>query len=94
MGQYLLAMRDIGDSNSGCAVFGFVTIGDRWQMLRYAGKSFQMTHKFLFLFGDMGNDKEGWVKDCSILVDCMNLNFALSNGGILPRKLFLKALVV
>ena len=58
-------------------------------MLRYDGKSFQMTRMFVVLFGGMGNDKERWMKDYSILVDCMNV--ASSNGGILPKRLSLKA---
>ena len=50
MRQCLLAMKDMRDSNGGCAVFGFATTGDRWQMLRYAGGSFQMTRKFFFFY--------------------------------------------
>ena len=73
------------------AVFGFVTTVECWQMLGYDGKSFQTT-RVIVLFGDMGNGKEGWMKDCCVPVDCMNV--ALSNGGVVPKRLFLESAVV
>ena len=92
MRQCLLAMKDMRDNNGGGAVFGFVTTGEFWKMLRYDGKSFQITRAIVVLFDGMKNDKEGWMKDSSVLVDCMNV--ALSNGSIVPKRWFLEAVVV
>ncbi|KAI5839543.1 hypothetical protein DFP73DRAFT_561266 [Morchella snyderi] len=81
MKQCLLAMKDARD-NGGGEVYGFVTTGDTWRMLKYDGK-FQMTNKMEVLFDTMDEDKEKWMKDYSILVDCMYT--ALNNGGIVKK---------
>ena len=52
MGQCLLAMKDLGDSNKGGAVYGFVTTGDVWRMLRYDRATLQVTDK-LFVVCEM-----------------------------------------
>ena len=78
--------QDTRDNNGGGAVFCFVTTGECWRMLRYDGKSFQITRVFAVLFDDMGNYKEGWIQDYSVRVGCMNV--ALSNGGVAPRGCF------
>lgn len=46
----------------------------------------------IVLFDDMGNDKEGWMKDYCVPVDCMNV--ALSNRGVVLKRLFLESAVV
>lgn len=58
---------------------------------RYAGQqwgaSFRMTRKIDILFGGMGQvegDKEAWMKDNSVLVDCLNV--ALRDGGIMKEE--------
>ncbi|RPA93688.1 hypothetical protein L873DRAFT_1645810, partial [Choiromyces venosus 120613-1] len=81
MKQCLLSLKDIRDNNGGGEVYGFITTGETWQMLRYDGTSFQKSWKMRVEFGTMEEDQEEWMKDCSILVDCMF--GALSNGGTL-----------
>lgn len=76
----LLSMKDMGDSNHGGVVYGFVTTGESWRMLRYDGTLFQ---KFDVIFETMRNNKVRWMRDCSVVVDCVYA--ALSNGGIVPK---------
>ncbi|RPA93678.1 hypothetical protein L873DRAFT_1815520, partial [Choiromyces venosus 120613-1] len=91
MKQCLLSMKDMRDNNGTGVVYGFVTTGDTWQMLRNDGTSFQLSEKMHVLFYNMGEDRETWMKDYSVLVDCMFC--VLSNGGTLPKRWFLKAVV-
>jgi len=67
----LLSLKDMRDNNGGGEVYGFVTTGDTWQMLRHDGTSFQISDKMDVLFGTMGRNQEKWMKDYSVLVDCM-----------------------
>jgi hypothetical protein len=76
----LLSLKDMRDNNGGGEVYGFVTTGDTWQMLRNDGTSFQISDNMHVLFGAMGENQEKWVKDYSVLVDCVFV--ALSNGGV------------
>lgn len=82
MKQCLLAMKDARDKNGGGEVYGFVTMGDTWRMLKHDGE-FQMTNKIDVLFDTMSEEKERWMRDYSILVDCMHA--ALRNRGIVRR---------
>ncbi|RPA90860.1 hypothetical protein L873DRAFT_376842 [Choiromyces venosus 120613-1] len=77
--QCLLAMKDMGDRNDGGVVYGFVTTGEQWQMLRYDGTVFTQTDNFLVLFREVGQEKGRWMKEASILVDCIHA--ALRSGG-------------
>ncbi|RPA93365.1 hypothetical protein L873DRAFT_1748747 [Choiromyces venosus 120613-1] len=77
--QCLLAMKDMGDNNGGGVVYGFVTTGEQWQMLRYDGTVFTQTENFLVLFPNMGQEKGRWMKGHSIIVDCIHA--ALRSGG-------------
>lgn len=52
-------------------------------MLKYDGTLFQMTEKFDVIFGTMRNNKVRWMRDCSVVVDCVYV--ALSDGGIVPN---------
>jgi hypothetical protein len=45
MNQCLLAMKDTRDINGGGEVYGFVTTGKAWRMLKYDGTSFELTEK-------------------------------------------------
>jgi hypothetical protein len=83
MKQLLLAMKDARDINNGGAVYGFTTTGDIWQMVSYNGESFEVTEQFFAPFPRMHEEKERWLKDYSILVDCMYV--ALSKGGIVEK---------
>ncbi|KAI5844493.1 hypothetical protein DFP73DRAFT_549515 [Morchella snyderi] len=83
MKQCLLSMKDARDNNGGGEVYGFVTTGESWQMLKYDGTSFQLSGKMDVVFPWMDEDKELWMKDYSVLVDCMYA--ALSSGGIVQN---------
>lgn len=79
----LLSMRDMRERNGGEGeVYGFVTTGELWRMIRYGG-IFEMTDTFSILFGRMAKDKQRWMKEFSILVECMVM--ALSHGGTVGR---------
>lgn len=80
MKQCLLSMKDAWDNNGGGILYGFVTTGESWQMIRYDGISFKITEKMDVLFGTMGENQQRWIKEYSILVDCMYM--ALANGGV------------
>ena len=80
MKQCLLAMKDAWDNNGGGTVYGFVTTGDDWRMLSYNGSGFVITERFTVLFDGMMESKEKWMKENTILVECVYA--ALSNGGI------------
>ena len=79
MGQCMLAMKDMGGRNNGGVVYGFVTTGDSWRMLSYDGALFQVTDKLHVVFDTMGNDKDKWMNQYSLLVDCVYA--VLDNGG-------------
>ena len=81
--QCLLSLKDMQDSNGGGAVYGVVTTGEDWQMLSYDGASFRVTRKAHVLFGGMDQDKELWMAEHSILVNC--IYFAWANGGIVRQ---------
>jgi len=79
MKQCLLAMKDMRDNNGGVGeVYGFVTTGEFWRMISYDG-TFRMTNTIILVFGTMRDEKEKWMKEYSVLVDCMFV--ALCNGG-------------
>ncbi|KAI5839540.1 hypothetical protein DFP73DRAFT_208286 [Morchella snyderi] len=79
MKQCLLAMKDMRANNGGVgAVYGFVTTGESWRMISYDG-TFQVTNKMDVIFDTMDEEKELWMKDFSVLVDCIYA--ALNNGG-------------
>jgi len=89
MKQCLLSLNDAGDNNGGGVVYGFVTTRQHWQMLSYDGTLFQKTREMTVVFDGMDEDKESWMKEGSLLVDCMNL--ALSNGGIVKKDVVVVA---
>lgn len=80
MKQCLLAMKDAWDNNGAGVMYGFVTTGESWRMLRYDGESFEKTERMDVLFETMGENQQRWMKDYSLLVDCMNV--ALGDGGV------------
>jgi len=78
--QCLLALKDMLVNNGGGLVYGFVTTGEFWRMVRYDGTSFTLTNVFMVLFNTMRDEKDRWMSECSVLVDCLNV--ALNVGGI------------
>ena len=81
MKQCLLTMKDMRDNNGTGEVYGFITTGDSWRMFSYNGVVFQMTRKIEAVFEGMDQERELWMKEYSIVVDCMY--GALSKGGIM-----------
>jgi len=71
------------DGNDEGKVYGFVTTGEIWQMFEYDGGVFQKTNSIVVLFDSMDEEKERWMKEGAVLVDCINV--ALSNGGIVKK---------
>lgn len=52
-------------------------------MLEYDGTSFRKTNIMIVVFDSMDDEKEKWLKENSILVDC--IQFALGNGGVVKN---------
>lgn len=78
MKQCLLTMKDMRDRNGVGEVYGIVMTGETWQMVSYDG-AFQMARKMDVLFDGMDRDAELWMKEYSVLVDCICTG--LSAGG-------------
>ena len=81
--QAFLSMKDARDNNGGGTIYGFITTGEQWQMIGYNDKGFCLSSKMIALYAGMGENKRLWMKDCSVLVDC--LVAALSSGGIVEN---------
>lgn len=52
-----------------------------WQMLGYDGVSFRLSKEIAVLFPTMGEDKNGWLNDCSVLYSGLRLH-SVERGGI------------
>jgi len=78
--QIMLSLKDARDNNEGGTVYGFITTGQHWKMLSYDGAEFVMTDEFTVVFDTMQDNKEKWMKENSVVVDCVVV--ALTNGGI------------
>jgi len=77
--QCMLAMRDMWDHNTSGEVYGFVTTGEAWKMIKYDGASFIQTTELLALFNGMEEEKQEWINRYSFVVECMLV--ALASGG-------------
>jgi len=78
--QCMLSLKDTSDNNrDGGVLYGFVTTGEEWQMIRYDGKEFVQADPFKVALRDMALKKETWWKKSAIIVDCINT--ALKCGG-------------
>jgi len=75
----LLAMKDMGDSNGGGVVCGFVTTGEEWQLFRLEDGVFTQTDGFFVLFRGIAKEEDRWIRDASIVVDCVHA--ALRSAG-------------
>lgn len=67
--QCLLTMRDMWNNSGRGQVYGFVTTGEVWGIVRYDGVNFQMSNRFAVLFGTMGREKDRWMAEGAIIVD-------------------------
>jgi len=74
MRQCLLAMNDMRANNNGGEIYGFVTTG---QMSKYDGELFKMTRTRRYLMGWMDEDKESWMKEDSVVVDCIYVHYCI-----------------
>ena len=72
-------MKDIWDNNGSGEMYGFVTIGVYWRMLRYVGKAFRGTEVMQALLLGMTNKKDLWLKMYSVPVECTIV--ALKDAG-------------
>lgn len=52
--QCLLPMKDMQSNNGGGVVFGFVTSGQQWQMIRFDDENYTQTNTFDVLFHTRG----------------------------------------
>ena len=68
--QCLLSMRDMRNNNA-IEVYGFVTNGEYWAMVIYDGKCFRKTPPMVVFFRGIKNNKELWIEEYSIIVDCI-----------------------
>ena len=55
-------------------------------MPRYDGALFKVTEKFDVIFDTMRNNQVRWMRDYSVVVDCVYV--ALSDGGIVSKGFF------
>ena len=68
----MLALKEIGDNNPGGIVYGLVTSGDAWQIIRYQREIFTQTDPVQVVFRTMERDKAKWLKESSIIVDFLD----------------------
>jgi hypothetical protein len=68
--QCTLAMKNIYDMRTDdVPVYGFISTGTRWTLLRYDGDIFTMSEEINTIFPTISSDKTKWMKDCSVIVD-------------------------
>jgi len=56
--QLMLAMKDARGVNQGGIIYGFVTTGEQWRMVKYDGKSFSKTEVMMLVLDTMSEEKE------------------------------------
>jgi len=83
--QLMLAMKDARDQ--GGIIYGFVTTGGQWRMVKYDGKSFSQTEIMMLVFDTMSEDKERWLNDCTAVIDCLNLALGNEDTGIVKKDM-------
>jgi hypothetical protein len=67
--QCLLSLKDMYDvNNDNKSVYGFVTTGIDWKLIKYDGL-FTISDKMTLLFSRMSDRKEEWLQRCSQVVD-------------------------
>ena len=75
----MLTLKEMGDNNPGGVIYGLVTSGDVWQIIRYQREIFTQTNSIQVAFRTMEHDKAKWLKESSIIVDF--LDTALRSEG-------------
>ena len=81
--QCLLSMWDMWQNNGAGEVYGFMSSGEEWRMVKYDGVKFIMTRSFKAMFEGMEKEKELWLTDYSVVVD--TIIAALLCGGMIPN---------
>ena len=86
--QCLLAMKDAYDNNQKYnesqnititrSVYGFTTEGIHWRLVIYDGNSFRMSDEIKTMAPDMAQERDSWMKECSVIVDV--LYYVLNNA--------------
>lgn len=79
MMQCIFTMKDAYDINGGGEIFGFVTTGREWRMIRYDGHSFEKSEEMVILLDEMISKRRQSLRGYSDVVDCIYA--ALSKGG-------------
>ena len=79
----LVTMKDIGEMNEGGVVYGFITTGEDWKMLRFDGTTFTQSESFSVLFHNMAKNKQRWMQEGSVVVDCIHAT--LRSGGFIVK---------
>jgi len=79
----LLALKDIRGKNRGGIVYGFVTTAEEWQMVQYNGTAFTQSNRFQVMFQGMGHERERWMREGAVIVDCIHM--VLRSGGFVGK---------
>jgi len=80
-------MKDARGGNQGGIIYGFVTTGGQWRMVKYDGKSFSKTEIMMLVFDTMGEERERWLNDCSVVIDCLKLALGNGNTGTVKKDI-------
>ena len=84
--QCVLSMKNARDLNGKGDVFGFVTNGPVWRMLKNGGKTFTISRQFMFIFEGMTEQKEKWMENNSELVRCLWMALTRFRGAPVFQK--------
>ena len=78
--QLLLGMKDVAEHSGPVreVYYGFTTTGVAWRMVDYDGKDFRISTEMDLVFDGMAENKDKWLKDCSVVVDCLHFGFTKS----------------
>ncbi|KAJ3382883.1 hypothetical protein HDU92_004511 [Lobulomyces angularis] len=77
--QCILALKDCYDNNNdGKRVFGLLTTGIAWQMVTYKDGEISISEEIPVAFPLMMQNKDRWMKDYSLIIDCMQTSKVLS----------------
>ncbi|KAJ3220931.1 hypothetical protein HK099_003890 [Clydaea vesicula] len=70
--QCILALKDCYDNNNdGKQVFGLLTTGIAWQIVIYTDEEINISEEIPSAFPLMSHDKDRWIKNYSMIVDCI-----------------------
>lgn len=68
--QCALVIRDAyAQNNDNVPIYGFMTTGVQWKLIKYDGTQFQLSEDFSAAFPLMKDERERWMRECSKIVD-------------------------